>query len=241
MQTNLYVALSAQVALNRRLEGIAHNVANANTAGFRADGVKFDALVMRRADADVAYASEGSDYITRTSGPVARTGNPLDLASSGEGWFAMATPNGTAYTRDGRFQMTETGALRTVGGFPVLDAGNTPLLLDPAGGEPQVAHDGMITQGGRQVGAVGLFAIDADAKLSRFENSAVVPHKPATPILDFGRNGVLQGFVENSNVNAVSEMTRLIAVQRAFETISASLDMADSTLQDAIKTLGATG
>ena len=240
MQSNLYVALSAQVSLNRRLEQIAHNVANANTAGFRADGVKFDALVTRRSGAEVAYASEGADYITRTSGPVARTGNPLDVAVTGEGWFAVTTPRGTAYTRDGRFQITETGAVRTVAGYPVLDAGNTALILDPAGGAPEIAHDGMITQGGRQVGAIGLFAIDADAVLSRDGNSSVIPDKPASPILDFGTSGVLQGFVENSNVNPVTEMTRLIAVQRAFENISASLDMADATLQDAIKSLGGT-
>ena len=241
MQSNLYVALSAQVALNRRLEQIAHNVANANTAGFRADGVKFDALVARRANADVAYASEGTIYIERTSGPVSRTGNPLDLAVSGNGWFAIAAPGGTAHTRDGRFQMTESGALRTVAGYPVLDAGNTPLLLDPTGGPVEVAHDGMISQGGRQVGAVGVFAIDDDATLARVDNSAVRPDKPATALLDFSSSGVLQGFVEGSNVNPVSEMTRLIAVQRAFENVSASLDMADTTLQDAIKSLGATG
>lgn len=239
MQSNLYVGLSAQVALTRRLERIAHNVANTNTAGFRADGVKFEALVARRGDADVAYASQGVDYITQTSGPVSRTGNPLDVAVSGEGWLAIATPGGTAYTRDGRLQMTETGALRTVAGYPVLDAGNTPLLVDPAAGPPSIAHDGMITQGGRQVGAIGLFAIDRDATLTRSGNSGVVPDRAATPILDFGANGLLQGHVEGSNVNPVLEMTRLMAVQRAFENISASLDMADSTLQEAIKSLGA--
>ena len=240
MQSNLYVALSAQSALSRRMEQIAHNVSNANTAGFRADGVKFDALVTRRADADVAYASDGTTFISRMKGSTSRTGNPLDVAVAGDGWFSIMTPNGTAYTRDGRMQMTETGALRTVAGFPVLDAGGTAILLDPAGGTPEIARDGMITQGGRQIGAIGLFAIDPDARLTRSENSGVVPDRPATAILDFGVNGVVQGSIEGSNVNPVLEMTRLIAVQRAFENISASLDMADTTLQDAIKSLGAT-
>lgn len=240
MQSNLYVALSGLVALNRRLDSIAHNVANANTAGFRADGVKFDTLLARRGDADVAYASQGRDYISRNAGPVTRTANPFDLAVSGDGFFAVATPQGVAYTRDGRVGMNETGELRSVNDHPLLDAGGAPLTVDPSGGPPAIARDGMITQNGRQVGAVGLFAIDRDAVLTRAANSGVIPDKPATPILDFGANGVLQGFTEGSNVNPVTEMTRLIAVQRAFENISASLDMADASQADAIKALGAT-
>ncbi len=240
MPSNMYVALSGLVALNRRLESIAHNVSNANTAGFRADGVKFDTLLTRRGDADVAYASEGRDYISRAAGPVTRSCNPFDVAVAGEGFFAVQTPQGVAYTRDGRLGMSESGELRSVNGYPVLDAGGAPLMVDPSGGPPDISRDGMITQGGRQVGAIGLFSIDPDAALTRAENSGVVPGKPATPILDFGANGVLQGHAEGSNVNPVEEMTRLIAVQRAFENISAGLDMADATQGDAIKSLGAT-
>ncbi len=75
----------------------------------------------------------------------------------------------------------------------------------------------MITQNGQQVGAVGLFSIDPNTKLDRFENSGVIPRGQATEILDFGNNGVVQGFVEEANVNPVMEMNRLIAVSRAFD------------------------
>jgi flagellar basal-body rod protein FlgF len=96
----------------------------------------------------------------------------------------------------------------------------------------------MITQNGRQVGAIGLFAINPDASLTRGENSSVVPEKPATPILEFTRDGVVQGAVESSNVDPVREMTRLIDVTRAFDGVAAEASQSEASLQDAIKTLG---
>ena len=105
-------------------------------------------------------------------------------------------------------------------------------------GPPVIARDGMITQGGRQTGAIGLFQIDDKAKLSRFDNSAVIPDRPATPILDFTSNGIMQGFVEGANVNPVMEMANLIKVTRTFESVASLSQTADSSLQDAIKTLG---
>src|SRR5258708_4723477 len=82
-------------------------------------------------------------------------------------------------------------------GDPLLDAGASPILMDSGAGPLAGAADGRITQNGRQVGAIGLFAIPPDATLKRAENSSVVPDKPATPILDFTRDGVVQGAVEN--------------------------------------------
>ena len=100
----------------------------------------------------------------------------------------------------------------------------------------------MITQNNRQVGAIGLFTINENAKLTRHENSGVVPDQAATPALDFTKVGIVQGFVERSNVNPVMEMTRLIGVSRAFDAIS-SRDRASRrhSLRDAVKTLGSNG
>ncbi|HLH48118.1 MAG TPA: flagellar basal-body rod protein FlgF [Roseiarcus sp.] len=238
MQSGLYVSLSGQVALERRLETIANNIANMNTAGFRADGVSFSAELAKAGDQQVAFASTGDAYITRGAGPLAKTDNPLDLAIQGDGWFAIQTPNGIAYTRDGRMQMTETGALQTVNGYQVLDAGGAPIGLDANAGPPTISADGMITQDGKQISAVGLFSIPDDAKLTRTVNSGVIPDKPANPILDFTQNGVVQGSVEGSNVNPIMEMTKLIKVTRNFDSLSAAMNQSESSLQDAIKTLG---
>ena len=181
MQTGLYVNVGGLNAIERRLNTIATNVANMNTAGYRAEEVSFQALVARKDGSPVSYVTAGTDYVSRQTGPLSKTGNPLDVAVTGNGWLALQGPNGTIYTRDGRMRMQANGALQSVNGYPVLDAGNSGILLDPDGGAPTIAKDGMITQGGRQVGAIGLFTLDDGAKLQRVDNSGVVSNKAATP------------------------------------------------------------
>jgi flagellar basal-body rod protein FlgF len=128
--------------------------------------------------------------------------------------------------------------LETIDGYPVLDAGNSPMLLDSSGGEVTISQDGMISQSGRQVGAIGLFDIDPTANLKRFENSGVIPDKPATPVLDFNTNGVSQGFVESANINPVLEMAKMMMITRDFESAASAISSTESTQKDAIKTLG---
>jgi flagellar basal-body rod protein FlgF len=240
MQSGPYVSLSAQLTLEKRLDSLALNVANMNTVGYRASGVSFHTYVSRSGDEPVAYASSGRDYVTRTEGPLIATGNPLDIAIQGEGWFAIQTPGGTVYTRDGRMRMRQTGELESLAGHPILDAGATPIILDPTAGQPVISGDGMITQNGRQVGAIGLFQIDASAKFERYENSGVIPDKPATPVLDFDTNGIVQGHIEGSNVNPILEMAKLITISRAFESITGGSEKNESTLKDALPILGGT-
>jgi flagellar basal-body rod protein FlgF len=234
-----YVGLSAQIALERRMEAIARNVANLGTAGYRAEGIKFESLLSRRiGEESVVYAGIDEAYVSLDAGPLGQTGNPLDVAVQGDAWLAIQTPDGTVYTRDGRMKMLETGELVSLNDHPVLDAGGAPLLLDPIGGPPQIARDGMITQGGIEVGAIGLFAIDPQAQLSRYDNSGVVPDRAAEPVLDFDANGVAQGFVEGANVNPVLELTKLIMVSRSFESATSAIEQSEKSLEDAIKTLG---
>ena len=238
MQSALYVALSAQVALERRLETISKNVANMSTAGYRADEISFETYLSRAAAEPVAFTSAGETYISRAQGPVTQTGNPLDVAVQGDAWMSIGTPQGPVYTRDGRMRMLDNGDLQTLNGYPVLDVGGAPLALDPNGGPIEIARDGMITQNGQQLGAIGLFMIDPAAKLARFENSGVIPDRPPVAALDFSTTGVAQGFVEGANVNPVMELTKLIMVQRAFESASAMIQQAETTQQEAVRTLG---
>lgn len=238
MRGNIYVSLSGQVALQKRLETVATNLSNVNTAGYRAEGVTFSSVLSKTGEQPATFVSTGNGYITRGQGAAERTDNPLDVAVQGDAWLAVQTPNGVAYTRDGRMQMSPTGQLQSMNGYPILDAGGAPMLLETEGGAPQIAPDGMMTQNGHQVGAIGLFQIPDDAKLTRADNSAVQTTAAVTPVLDFSANGVRQGFVESSNVNPVMEMTRLIEIQRTFDSIANMLQTSSNTTQDAIKTLG---
>lgn len=239
MQTGIYVGLSAQLALRQRLDTLANNMANVNTPGFRAEESKFESYLTGADNTETAFGVTGGTYLSRRSGAMIQTGNPLDVAASGDAWFGIKTSDGsTAYTKDGRLTMTETGILQTVTGNPILDVGGAPIALDPAEGPPAIAKDGMITQNGRQVGAIGLFSIPADARIARGENASVVPDRQANPVLDFAKNGIHQGFIENSNVNGVMEMMNLIRIQREFETVTSALENTESSLTDAVKTLG---
>lgn len=238
MQPAIYVGLSAQLVLEKRLETVARNVANMNTAGYRAEEVKFDTFISKKGADPVNYASAGETFTSRASGGFDKTGNPLDVAVEGQGFFAIQTPAGTVYTRDGRMKMSPQGQLTTLLDHPVLDAGGAPLQLDPEAGPPSIARDGMIWQGNQQVGAIGLFSIDPDARLQRYENSGVIPNRPATAILDFVTDGVRQGYVEGSNVNPIREMTKLIMVTRAFDSAANAIDKGEKAVDGAIQALG---
>lgn len=252
MQSALYVSLSAQVSIEKRLETIANNMANMKTAGFRADAVKFEAALSRAATQPVAFSSPGDNFISRKTGSVTQTGNTLDVAiigntpghilgvtaPTGDTWMGFAGPTGTVYTRDGRMQISFTGELQTVTGFPVLDAGGTAILVDPDAGPLTIGRNGTISQGANQVGVLGLFTIPADAKLQRFANSGVVPDRPATAVIDFVYAGFQQGYAEGSNVDPLLEMTHLMNATRAFQSVSTVIEGSEGTMQNAIRSLG---
>ncbi|WP_057466006.1 flagellar basal-body rod protein FlgF [Pseudovibrio sp. POLY-S9] len=235
---SLYVSLSGQMALERRLETVARNVANMETAGYRSTEVKFDSLVKSPGKDPVSFASTGENYISTQAGAIKQTGNSLDVAIDGNGWLGIQTGNGVAYTRDGRFQIGVDGILRSIEGNPILDSGNAPIILDPLGGAPEISKDGSIYQEGRQVGVLGLFSIPQDAKLSRAGNSAVIPDALAEPVQDFTENGFAQGFVEGSNINPISEITKLITITRAFESTNSMMQSVESIRQQTIRKLG---
>lgn len=238
MQDGLYVTLSAQMALEKRLTTIADNVANMSTIGYRATEVKFQDVVSGLGEESVSFTSAGDTYLATKSGPIRETRNPFDFAIQGDAWFAIDTPAGSVMTRDGRFTMTDTGQLVTLEGYAVLDAGSAPIQLDPLNGPPEVGRDGVVRQQGQLVGSIGLFTYDPGPNFTRFGNSGVVPAGDPEPVVDRIDIGVAQGFLEESNVNPVLEMTRLIMVQRSFENAMAMTRDTETTVEEAIKTLG---
>jgi flagellar basal-body rod protein FlgF len=229
------------MALERRLTTIADNMANLNTVGFRSTEVKFDEVLSKTQNdinAKIAFVNQGNDYLSTKNGELAQTGNTLDFAIKGDAWFAIDTPAGQVLTRDGRFTMKETGELVSVRGYPVLDAGGAPIQLNRAGGPPSVGADGKLMQDDRQVATIGVFTADISKGFIRFENSGVSTVDQPQPVVDNPEISIMQGYLENSNVNGLSEMTQLIQVNRAFESISSLMRDSESSLSNAIKVLG---
>ena len=241
MQSGIYVSISSQIALERRLTTIADNMANMNTVGFRSTEVKFDEVLSKTQNdmnSKIAFVSQGNDYLSTKTGELEHTGNGLDFAVKGDAWFSIDTPAGQVLTRDGRFTIKETGELVSSRGYAVLDAGGAPIQLNRAGGPPEVGQDGKIIQDGRQVATIGLFEADISKGFVRYENSGIVTTDQPQPIVDSGTTGILQGYLEQSNVNGINEMTQLIQVNRAFESIAAMIRESEASTGDAIKTLG---
>ena len=144
------------------------------------------------------------------------------------------------YTRDGRMMMSPNGDVQTLTGRSVLDVGGAPIVLNPAGGPPQISRDGTITRTASSAAPSAFTGSTRTPSSSAPRIPASSPTARRSPALDFSNVGVLQGFIERGNVNPVMEMTRLIEVHRAFDALTNSMDAADTTLKTAIRELGPT-
>ena len=238
MQSSIYVALAAQRVLQHQIDTIANNVANMNTVGFRAESINFNSLVSNAEPDGVQFPVVGKTTPSSVPGTLEATGNSLDIALSGPGWFAIETPQGVAYTRDGRLSIDSFGELRSVGDYPILDAAQAPILVNPDGGEIEITPDGRVRQNDRIVGNIGVFDVPENAVQSRFENSAFFSSVEALPIAPGDRTTITQGFVENSNVDPIGQLANMITVQRYFESLNASIKDSEESLDRSIREIG---
>ncbi len=248
MDNSNYVSLTLARTLERNLDVVSNNIANANTAGFKAERADFQDLVEAHLGAggrdSVSFVQDAGSHIDPRPGALLKTSNPLDLAISGDGWFGYQTATGqTAYGRDGRFTIDAQGLLATTTGAHVLDAGGAPIAI-PAGtgGGLSIAQDGTITDArGASLGQVGLFSVPGIADGQRLGGGLIAPAPGSPPATAAQDVTVSQGFIEQSNVEPVLEMTRMIAIQRAYERAMKLLEQDDSLRQQVLTQLGQAG
>lgn len=234
MENSGYTTLSRQSGLAREMQIVANNIANTATTGFRSEGMIFSEYIkpMDRG----ASLSMGQGNVRNTSfeqGALTQTGGTFDFAIEGDGYFLIETPGGERLTRAGAFSPSANGDLVTYDGFRVLDAGGAPLFIPP-GANIAVSGDGTLSADGTPLGQIGLVRpIDA-SDLER-EDGVMFRTEAGFEPTDSAR--VLQGFVENSNVNAVSQLARMIEVQRAYELGQSFLESEDERVRAAMKAL----
>lgn len=234
------LALQTQRVLQRRMDITANNIANISTSGFKADE-----MVTEEADHTGASATDGvADVrfvrdvgITRDmgQGEIAMTSNPFDLAIQGGGFFMVQGPGGTLYTRDGAFTMSGDGRLVTGDGHIVMGEGGATIQLDPDGGAPSIGRAGAISQNGNEVGHIALAGFAHPENLQKVGDNlwSAVGQAQTTP------DGVIvQGALEGSNVRPVLELTKLIAISRAYESAAKIVSNADDLRAHAIQELG---
>jgi flagellar basal-body rod protein FlgF len=242
MDSASYLPLSLVSSLRRDLDVTANNIANADTVGFKRERVAFESYLHNDADGEqVNFVVDGGSYLDPSQGRLTATGNPLDLALEGGGWFSYETADGTrAYGRDGRLALNGEGDLVTLDGAKLLDIGGAPINLPPDVAQAaSIARDGTIAgPNGAVLGRVGVFRIDDLQAYERMGGGLFRP--PATgaaaPEAD-ADTAVIQGALEGSNVEAITEVTRLIEIQRAYDRAQTISKSADDLRRDALSRL----
>lgn len=235
MANSGYTTITRQAGLIGEMRVVANNIANAATAGFRQEGVIFSEYV--QAIDGASSLSMGHGNVRHTSfvqGTLTQTGGTFDFAIEGDGFFLVETPRGERLTRAGVFSPNAEGDLVTPDGYRVLDPGGAPVFIPPGASDVSVSSDGTISSDGTPIGELGLVQpvnardlVREDGVLFRTDGA----FEPAE------RGSILQRFVENSNVNPILQLTRMIEVQRAYELGASFLEAEDERVRQALKAL----
>ena len=238
MDNSFYTTLTRQSGLLREMGVVANNIANISTTGFRAEGVIF-AEHIRDLDGthdSLSMATARGRNISQQQGALSQTDGQFDFAIEGAGFFLVQTPEGEALTRSGVFIRDNAGDLRTPDGFQLLDAGGAPVFVPPEARSVALAQDGTLSADGQPLTVVGLWQPADPTELSR---RAGVLFEAPSGIVPAENTRILQGFLENSNVDAVAQVARMIEVQRAYELGQSFLEAEDQRVRDFLRTAGA--
>lgn len=243
MENAAYIGLSRQMTLRRELDIVANNVANADTTGFKVEQLMVGTEIGQRARNDAIRPSAsfvidngvGRDF---GQGSMAQTGRTLDFAIAGEGAFFTVRDGagGEAYTRDGAFTMDPEGRLTTKQGQAVLGDG-AEIVLDPERGPPSVAADGTITQQGQITGRLSVVRFETLGVLEKGGDSLYRNRSNAVPI-EAADAQIHQGSLEASNVNPLIEITNLVEISRAYESVTRMIENTNDLSRRAVERLG---
>jgi flagellar basal-body rod protein FlgF len=246
MDNTLYVGLSRQAVLQRALDVAANNIANQDTVGFKVEELttRTDPISPPLSTANLSPVN----YVLDTGlardfgqGDLGETGNPMDVAIQGPGFFTLQTANGPRYTRDGRFTLDPTGQIVDRQGDPVLSTSGTPMVVNPQAGPVMIAKDGTVSQSIRgQATQLGKVSVVQFANLSALSKQGANQYSETsgqTPV-PVTNAKVMQGFVEHSNVNPVKEVTSLISISRAYDRMQDIISSTTDLSSKAVDSLG---
>ena len=233
------IATSRLVAQQRALDVIADNLANANTPGFKAERMQFSDWLSRQSGSStprggnpIAYTQDRSTWREQQAGTITHTGNPLDIAVTGNGYFTVNTANGPRLTRDGRFGLMPSGTIADTAGNPLLDNNGQPIQLAPTDTQITIAGDGTVSSANGQIGKIGIVQPADPALLAAEGGTMFRSDSPTAPVAS---PGLEQGAMEESNVQPVLEVTRMIDGERSFEFATQMLQAESDRQQNAIQ------
>lgn len=234
MSSGFYAAFSGWLARSEALDAAASNLANAGTQGFRAEREYFRSALMGpgalgdQLDSTVNnFGVLGGNQLDLGQGTLTVTGNPLDVAIEGQGFFAVQAKNGIRYTRDGSFQRSRRGMLIASGGEPVLDAKDKPIILPP--GKISIGSDGAVSVDGAVAGGIGVFTFQSATSIAPEGANRFAPVNGSKPRAAVSAS-LHQGALEGSNQSVIQGTMDLILAQRQAEMMQKALVLFDGDL-----------
>lgn len=228
MQLGFYVSGTSGQNAERQLDVLSNDMANASTAGYRAEQTSFSTVLSHKvtdgaSQLPAAFGSMGRQYVDMSEGGIRLTGNPLDVALRGNAFLQVQMPNGSvAYTRAGDLHCDAAGNLLTADGKAVLDSSGSAITLPP--GKPTIATNGNISVDGKKVGQLGLAAFTDSTKVKKQGGTLLITPKNNVTAADPKTSSVVQGSLESSNVNPILTMTEMMRVLRSYQSTLKVLD-----------------
>jgi flagellar basal-body rod protein FlgF len=230
-----YVTLSRQSGLMNEMRLVANNIANANTTGYRAQGLVFSEFVRDMpGNPSLSMSRAEARNTSQQQGVLTETGGQFDFAIEGDGFFMVETPEGNRLTRAGSFSPNAEGDLVAPDGARVLDSNGSPVFIPPDAASIDVGADGTLSVEGQLLGQIGVYRVEDLKDLVREGNTRFSTTGNIDPV---DEPVVLHRFLEGSNVNAIAQVTRLIEIQRAYELGQSFLETEHERVRGALKAL----
>lgn len=259
MQEGIFIAASGAMKQMRQLNVLSNNLANLNNVGFKRDQLVFEAMIppfqdpagfetarnallpARLSNLNTAYVVVAGFVTDHSQGGLEKTDNVLDLALQGEGFFRVQTPSGIRYTRKGNFQLDSQGFLVTQNQFQVLGEKDEPLLIPALGRDITIDTEGLVSAGSGltsvPLGQLKLAAFDDLTALEKQGDGLYKLIDPSQKEQTPKGTTIQQGFLEQSNVKSIEEMTRLIETHRMFEAYQKMIQAIDEVDDRAVNVL----
>ncbi|MEE2999605.1 MAG: flagellar basal-body rod protein FlgF [Pseudomonadota bacterium] len=230
MENTAYIALSGQSALKRQMSVVANNLANMNTTAYKSEKMLFVEHLVKSKGGNsfipqqLTYTRDVAQYQDLAEGPIKNTGNALDAAIHGDGYFVVETPEGQRYTRNGHFRLSNDGKLVTLNNQAILSDAGTPFFFGPDDKDIHIASDGLISTKNGEIGKIRIVKFDTPQNLQKRAGGLYFTEEQP---LDVTNPTILQKSLESSNVNPMSEITKMINVQRAYDSVRTFIDKED--------------
>ncbi len=230
-----YVTLSRQSGLMDEMRMVANNIANANTTGYRQQGLVFSEFVRDMpGNPSLSLSRAQVRNTSLQQGVLTETGGSFDFAIEGDGFFMIETPAGNRLTRSGSFSPNAEGDLVTMDGHRVLDSNGASVFVPPDAATIDVGSDGTMSVDGQLLSQIGVYKVADPENLVREGSTHFRAGGQVDPV---DEPVVLHRFLEGSNVNAIGQVTRMIEIQRAYELGQSFLEAEDERVRGALKAL----